>query len=48
LQARLALGEIEVGLGRTAAGRDRLAAVEKAASARGLALIARKAASARR
>jgi hypothetical protein len=46
LQTRLALGELEVGLGRTA-GRARLAAVAKEASGRGLTLIARKAAAAR-
>jgi tetratricopeptide (TPR) repeat protein/tRNA A-37 threonylcarbamoyl transferase component Bud32 len=42
--ARLALGEIEMTSGRSAAGRARLKALERAAKAKGLGLIARKAA----
>jgi tetratricopeptide (TPR) repeat protein/TolB-like protein len=46
LQARLALGEIEMKTGRTDAGRATLIALQKEASSRGFLLIARKAASA--
>jgi eukaryotic-like serine/threonine-protein kinase len=45
LEARLALGEIELAAGRLEQGRARLEALEKEASARGFGLIARKAAS---
>ncbi len=44
LEARLALGEIEIRSGQSAAGRARLAALEKEATAKGFGLIARKAA----
>ena len=43
LEARLALGEIEMKSGRTVAGHSRLAALEKDATAKGFLLIARKA-----
>ena len=43
LATRLALGELEMKSGGTAAGRARLARLEKDASAKGYALIARKA-----
>ena len=46
-EARLAIGEIEIESGRAAAGRARLAALERDAAARGFLLIARKAAAAR-
>ena len=45
--ARLALGEIEVKLGQTMAGRAHLAALETDAKSKGYNLIARKAAAAR-
>jgi DNA-binding winged helix-turn-helix (wHTH) protein/tetratricopeptide (TPR) repeat protein/TolB-like protein len=48
LEARLALGEIEVHAGSVTAGRARLSALEREARARGFGLIARKAAAARR
>jgi tetratricopeptide (TPR) repeat protein len=48
LQTRLALGEVEVRMGRIAAGRARRSAVEEDASTRGFLLIARKAAAAGR
>jgi len=48
LEARLALGEIEMKSGNPSAGRDRLEALEKEAKAKGFGLIARKAAAARR
>jgi hypothetical protein len=44
LEARLALGEIEMKSGASDAGRARLAALEKDAQAKGFLLIARKAA----
>jgi tetratricopeptide (TPR) repeat protein len=44
LAAGVALGEIEIRAGRSAAGRSRLAAVEKQAASRGFTLIARRAA----
>jgi hypothetical protein len=43
-EARLALGEVELLLGRLAAGRSRLEDLEKEAKARGFGLLARKAA----
>lgn len=43
LDARLALGEIEMKSGKTSAGHGRLAILEKDATARGFLLIARKA-----
>lgn len=46
LESRLALGQIEMKSGKTAAGRARLAALEKDAGAKGFLLIARKAAAA--
>jgi tetratricopeptide (TPR) repeat protein len=46
-EARLALGEMELALGRRAAGRARLAALTKEAEALGFTLIARKAAKSR-
>ena len=48
LEARLALGEIEVHTGSVSAGRARLSALEREARARGFGFIARKAAAARR
>jgi tetratricopeptide (TPR) repeat protein len=45
LEARLALGEIEIETGRAAQGRERLAALQQEAQALGYGLIARKAAS---
>ena len=45
-EARLALGEIEMKSGKTAAGRARLEQLEKDATAKGFLLIARKAAAA--
>ncbi|MFY9531984.1 MAG: tetratricopeptide repeat protein, partial [Candidatus Acidiferrales bacterium] len=42
-EARLALGEIQMKSGKTAAGRARLAALEKDATTKGFLLIARKA-----
>jgi len=45
-QARLALGEIEIQSGQTAAGRAHLEALEKDATAKGFLLMARKAAAA--
>jgi tetratricopeptide (TPR) repeat protein len=45
--ARLALGEIEIRSGKATAGRARLGALEKDATARGFRLVARKAAAAR-
>jgi len=45
LEARLALGEIEIASGRIAEGRERLTALEREAQALGYQLIARKAAS---
>jgi len=42
-ESRLALGEIEMKSGQIAAGRTRLAALEKEASEKGFILIARKA-----
>ncbi len=45
---RLALGEIEMKSAQTAAGRARLEALEKDATAKGFLLIARKAALAKR
>jgi len=47
LNAGLALGEVEIAAGRAAAGRARLAAIEKQARASGFALIAQKAAAAK-
>lgn len=47
LDARLALGEIEVQSGEVAVGRMRLEALEGEASTRGYGLIARKAKAAR-
>jgi serine/threonine protein kinase/tetratricopeptide (TPR) repeat protein len=47
LEARLALGEAEMTSGKSAAGRSRLEALRQDASARGFALIARKAATTR-
>jgi tetratricopeptide (TPR) repeat protein len=47
LEARLALGEIELRSGHAVAGRSRLIALEKDATARGFLLIAHKAAQAR-
>jgi serine/threonine protein kinase/tetratricopeptide (TPR) repeat protein len=44
LEARLALGEIEMKSGKTAAGHARLEALQKEAMAKGFGLIARKAA----
>jgi len=44
LEARLALGEVETGSGKIAAGHTRLNALEKDAAAKGFLLIARKAA----
>ena len=44
LEARLALGEIETGSGKIAAGHARLTALQKDAAAKGFLLIARKAA----
>src|SRR6266700_1924305 len=44
LKARLALGEIETGSGKVAAGHARLNALQKDAAAKGFVLIARKAA----
>lgn len=46
LEARLALGEIEMKSGKSAVGRARLEALEKDATAKGFLLIARKAAAA--
>jgi eukaryotic-like serine/threonine-protein kinase len=46
LDARLALGQLEIKSGKTAAGRSRLAALEKEAATAGFLLIARKAESA--
>jgi tetratricopeptide (TPR) repeat protein/TolB-like protein len=46
LEARLALGEIEVGAGEARSGRHRLVVLEQEARARGFALVARKAAAA--
>ncbi len=43
LEARLALGEIEMKSGKTAAGRARLEALEAEARTKGYKLIARKA-----
>jgi len=48
LEARLALGEIEMQSGNPSAGRSRLDALEKDARVRGFLLIARKAAAASR
>jgi len=48
LEARLALGEIEMKSGQAVAGRARLEALEKDAAAKGFGLIARKAAAAQR
>ena len=42
-KARLALGEVELKSGKTAAGRARLATLDKDASRTGFLLIARKA-----
>jgi DNA-binding winged helix-turn-helix (wHTH) protein/tetratricopeptide (TPR) repeat protein len=47
LESRLALGEIEMKSGKTVAGRTRLEALEGEAKAKGLVLVARKAAAAR-
>jgi DNA-binding winged helix-turn-helix (wHTH) protein/tetratricopeptide (TPR) repeat protein len=47
LDARLAMGEIEMKCGRSGAGSKRLAELEKIAQAKGYALIARKAVAAR-
>jgi len=44
LEARLALGQLEIAGSNPAAGRTRLAALENEAGAKGFALIARKAA----
>jgi tetratricopeptide (TPR) repeat protein len=44
LEARLALGEVETGSGKIAAGRAILAAIQKDAAAKGFLLIAREAA----
>jgi hypothetical protein len=46
LEARLAAGEIEMASGRAAAGRARLAALAKDATARSFGLVARRAAAA--
>jgi hypothetical protein len=43
LEARLALGELEIKTGRAEVGRQQMAAVEKEATAAGFALIAHKA-----
>ncbi|HBL30345.1 MAG TPA: hypothetical protein DD490_26220, partial [Acidobacteria bacterium] len=43
LEARLALGELDLEQGRTAAGRERLQALEQEANALGYRLIAQKA-----
>jgi len=43
LEARLALGEVEMSGTNPAAGRSRLVALEKDADAKGFALLARKA-----
>ncbi|HEV2493422.1 MAG TPA: protein kinase [Terriglobia bacterium] len=48
LEARLALGEMDMKYGNPRSGRTRLAAVEKQASARGFRLIARQVESARK
>lgn len=48
LEARLALGEIEMKSGKAAAGRDHLATLEKDATAKGFVLIAHKASAAAR
>ena len=48
LEARLALGEIEVKSGHTASGQARLLALEKDAGAKGFLLVARKAAAGRK
>lgn len=48
LEARLALGEMDMKYGSRRSGLTRLAAVEKAASARGYRLVARRAESARK
>ena len=47
LDARLALAEVEMKLGRLATGRAHLAAIEADAKAKGYNLVARKAAIAR-
>ena len=47
LDARLALAEIEMKAGQTAAGREHLTAIEADAKAKGYTLVARKAATAR-
>jgi hypothetical protein len=44
LESRLTLGEVELLAGKAAAGRARLAAVQKEAAAKGFNLLARKAA----
>ena len=44
LESKLALGEIEIGAGKAAAGKARLEVLEKEASAKGFHLIAQKAA----
>ena len=48
LQARLALGEVEITHGDRASGRSRLAVVQKDATAKGFLLVARKASAALR
>ena len=47
-EAALALGQIEIEAGKTSAGRARLQALEKDATAHGFLLIAKKAAAARK
>jgi hypothetical protein len=48
LEARLALGEVEIAAGRATEGRARLQDLEAAARAKGFGLVAQKAADARR
>jgi hypothetical protein len=48
LQARLALGQVEVTHGDRASGRSRLVAVQKEAAAQGFMLVARQASAALR
>ncbi|MET0167603.1 MAG: hypothetical protein ABW318_21735, partial [Vicinamibacterales bacterium] len=48
LQARLALGEVEITHGDRASGRSRLVVVQKEATAKGFLLVARKASAALR
>jgi tetratricopeptide (TPR) repeat protein len=48
LEARLALGELELASGKSAAGRARIQALETEAAAKGFRLVARKASAARK